>query len=121
MSPTFERYPENPSLFTSGRPPEFVEITGTDEAIASRATRPKLSVVDANINTSLKYNILAVSFDAPKNKTFSFKFNSSQSFSAFILSGPSPNNINFELILLLIRLYEFMTSSILFTFLKLLI
>ena len=28
VSPTFERYPVKPSLFTSGNPPEFVEITG---------------------------------------------------------------------------------------------
>ena len=39
-------------MFTSGKPPVFVEITEVLAAIASNAAKPKLSVTDGNKNKS---------------------------------------------------------------------
>ena len=52
ISPTLLRYPDIPSKFTSGKPPELLDITGTLQAIASSAAKPKLSVSDGNKNKS---------------------------------------------------------------------
>ena len=56
-SPTSLKYPETPSSFTSGIPPELLEITGTLNAIASNAANPKLSVSEGNKNKSEYFKI----------------------------------------------------------------
>ena len=42
--PTGLKKPDTPSILTSGIPPELLEMTGTPDAIASKAANPKLSV-----------------------------------------------------------------------------
>ena len=58
ISPTLLKNPETPCLFTSGIPPALLEITGTPQAIASKAANPKLSVSEGSKNKSLKHKIL---------------------------------------------------------------
>ena len=47
-------------MFTSGIPPELLDITGTPEAMASKAASPKLSVSEGSMNTdrnSIKFGL----------------------------------------------------------------
>ncbi|MNT83919.1 hypothetical protein D3C72_2238590 [compost metagenome] len=69
--PTLLKYPETPSKLTSGSPPELLEITGTPQAIASKAAKPKLSVSDGSKNKSVKHKILSISLLFPKKITLS--------------------------------------------------
>ncbi len=70
-SPTLDKKPSKPCVTTSGIPPEFVEITGTPEAIASNAANPKLSVSEGRINKSDIPKSSLVDFKFPRKTTFS--------------------------------------------------
>ena len=51
-SPTSRRKPVSSCTLTSDKPPTLEETTGTPAAMASRATRPKLSVSEGNNSRS---------------------------------------------------------------------
>src|ERR1041384_2178777 len=57
ISPTLLRKPDSPFTLISGRPPALVEITGTLQAMASSAERPKLSVCDGSRKRSVILSI----------------------------------------------------------------
>ena len=71
LSKILTKLTEKPSKFTSGSPPELLEITGTPKAIASSAAKPKLSVSEGNKNKSEKHKILSISLLFPKKITLS--------------------------------------------------
>lgn len=85
-------------MLTSGKPPVLLEITGTPQAIASKAARPKLSFSEGRMNKSEKQRILSTSLLFPKNKTLSSIPFVTHKRSQSSRSGPSPTIISFALI-----------------------
>ena len=74
ISLTSSRNPVLPSLFTSGNPPELEEITATLQAIASKATNPKLSVSEGSKNKSDTESTFSTAFSFPIKRILSHKF-----------------------------------------------
>ena len=107
-----------PWIFTSGIPPAFELITGTSQAMASNAARPKLSDSLGNMNRSPMLKISSMASCFPRNVTQSQVLNSLETFSICERSGPSPMSSNFAGISLMIWAKTAMTSSIRLTFLK---
>ena len=67
------------------------KIIGTEAAIASKATKPKLSFCEVSRNRSLIQSNRRTSVVLPKNLTFSAIPRSRTCCSALSRSGPSPN------------------------------
>ena len=63
------RNPVTPCAMTSGRPPTFDATTGTSQAMASSAARPKLSCADGNRKTSATESSGITSSCAPSIST----------------------------------------------------
>ena len=74
MSPTEFNNPLFPWDITSGIPPESLAITGTPQAIASRADKPKLSLEDGKINKSEIFRTSLVDFRLPKKENIFTEF-----------------------------------------------
>lgn len=119
ISPTLLKNHDTPCLLTSGIPPVFELMTGTPAAIASNAASQKLSVSEGSTNRSHALSSFSGFFIFPKKWTSSQIFSSLQSFSIFARSGQSPIRSNFAGIFCFTCANVCMTSSILFTFLKL--
>lgn len=106
-------------MFTSGSPPELELMTGTQAAMASNAANPKLSVSEGSINKSQALRSFSGFLIFPKKWTSSQICNSLQSFSILLRSGQSHTSSSLVGIFCFTAANTCITSSILFTFLKL--
>ena len=61
ISPILQLKPDFPLIINSGNPPASEHTTGTDDAIASSAERPKLSFSEVNKNKSAFDNTFSTS------------------------------------------------------------
>ena len=66
-SPTGRRKPSTPSSTTSGRPPAAVPMTGTPQAIASRAARPNDSASEGRSMRRAAGRIVSIAATLPRN------------------------------------------------------
>ena len=118
-SPTLLKKPVTPCTFSSGKPPVFDEITGTSQAMASRAAKPKLSFSEGIKNKSATDKTSSIASSFPTKRTSSPRFISRLSCSIGPRSGPSPTSNSLLGICVFSFAKTLIISSIRFTFRKL--